>query len=154
MLQTVLGSALGTAALTAGRGVVAAAGNGLSFAAELLRATADDGVHGQATNERGRIDLLRRIDELASRIRRQLAAAGIKLDQAVELTSDGVGGVAVASHHPQQGAIEEVLRSDVLLARDFHRLSQDCREFAAADPSSGIEATLKVLVRADPGNQY
>ena len=138
----ILGTALGTAAVTAGRGAAVAVGNGLSFAAQLLRAAGGPGVADSAVGSLSTSqpdDLFRRIDAFRERIRRQLAAAGIQLSQPVELHSDGLGAIAVAEDHPQQSAIEELLAGDYLLQRDFQQLAGD---YAA----SGLPATLRIVV--------
>src|SRR5438552_14375288 len=109
MGPVVAGTAIGAAALTLGRGAAGAVGNGLSFAAELLRAAG-----GAPSTDERRVDpsvaaraaLKLQIDEMQQRIQQQLAAAGIQLTQPAELISNGQGGIAVAGSHPQQAAIE------------------------------------------------
>jgi len=132
-----VGTILGTAAVTLGRGAAAAAGDGLSFAAQLLQA-----VGGEAPAQpehAAQNPLTARIDALRERIRRHLAAAGIGLSQAVELVSDGLGGIAVAGSHPQQAAIDEALGSDVILESDFSRLATDYAEQNSSIASLTIE---------------
>ena len=150
MSPAVLGSALGAAAVTVGRGAATAVGNGLSFASELLRAAgapaaAADGQPLAAANDRA--SLTQRIDELRERIRRQLAAAGIRLTQPVELTSNGAGGIAVAPDHPQLAAIEKALGSDFLLEHDFNQLAGDYNDFIAQRGAGDLPPALSVVVR-------
>jgi hypothetical protein len=152
MSPLVVGSALGAAALTVGRGAAAAMGNGLSFAGELLRvsggAAAPKPEDGQAATQRARTELHGRIAELTEQIRRRLAAAGINLLRPVELMTNGLGGIAVAGAHPQQAAIEETLGRDVLLERDFNRLASDYGQFVAQHGAADLPPTLTVVVPA------
>ena len=132
-----VGAILGSAAVTIGRGASAAAGDGLSFVAQLLRAV---GGESPASPEPATQNpLTARIDALRDRIRRQLAAAGIDLSKAVELVSDGLGGIAVAGPHPQQAAIENALESDVLLESEFDRLASDFADLAPPGAALSIE---------------
>src|SRR5688572_16067608 len=126
MSPVALGSVIGAAALTVGRGAAIAASNGLSFGAELLRAanantSAPD---NDTSTPAGGLptELKQRITELTAQIRRQLAAAGIKLTEPVELASNGAGGIAVQGQHPLLAAIQDALGNDVLLERDFDHL--------------------------------
>jgi len=130
-----VGAILGSAAVTIGRGVAAAAGDGLSFASELLKAVGGERPAKQAAPAEN--PLTARIEALRERLRRYLSAAGIELSQPVELTSDGLGGIAVGAH-PQQAAIEAALNSDVLLERDFQQLVQDTSDAAGAEASLAI----------------
>ena len=144
-----IGSAIGAAAVTAGRGAASAVGDGLSFAAELLRAAGGSAASTKETSEQSdaaRQQMKLRTDELAGRIRRHLASAGIDLFEPVELISNGQGGIAVAGPHPQQAAIEEALGSDVLLERDFHLLATDYRELSEQDPTATIPSTLTISI--------
>src|SRR6266850_2506001 len=128
MAPVAVGTAIGAAALTVGRGALGAVGNGLSFAAELMRsASGTAGSPSESTNRQAnaRAAIEQRGAEMRERIRRQLAAAGLNLSEPVELTSNGQGGIAVAGAHPQQAAIEEALGSDLLLERDFNQLASD-----------------------------
>src|SRR5262245_54168894 len=143
------GTAIGAAALTLGRGAASAVGNGLSFAAELLRAASG----GASTTEQtadasaaGQKALQLQIDAMQQRIQQQLATAGIQLTQPVELVSNGQGGIAVAGPHPQQAAIEEVLGSDILLERDFNNLSLDYEEFIDHYGSGDLPPSLTITV--------
>jgi hypothetical protein len=149
MSPAVLGSALGAAAVTVGRGAATAVGNGLSFASELLRAagapaTATEGQPSAAANDR--TSLTQRIDELRERIRQQLAAAGICLSQPVELTGNGAGGIAVAADHPQRAAIEKALGSDFLLEHDFNQLAGDYNDFIAQHGPGDLPPTMSIRV--------
>ena len=150
MTPVAVGTAIGAAALTVGRGAIGAVGNGLSFAAELARAaggmsSSPSGAEArQAEAAHAAIKL--RSDELRERIQRQLTAAGIALSEPVELVSNGQGGIAVAGTHPQQAAIEAALGSDVLLERDFNLLASDYREFVEASGTGDMPPTLTVTV--------
>jgi hypothetical protein len=126
-----IGSAIGAAALTVGRGAVGAVGNGLSFVAELARAAGGDSANLAEANSTDAVQeaIKLRCDELRERIQRQLAEAGIQLFEPVELVSNGQGGIAVAGSHPQRALIEEALGSDVLLERDFNLLANEYSEF-------------------------
>jgi hypothetical protein len=147
MFPALLGTAAGAAAVTAGRGAVAALGNGLSFAAELAKAASNPlGPPAASAEADGGLQtmLTQRIGELTERIRRHLAAAGVKLAQPLELISDGLGGIAVAGNHPQQAAIEQAIGSDVLLERDFARLAADYAEFIALHGANNLSAALTI----------
>ena len=147
------GTAIGAAALTLGRGAVGAVGNGLSFAAELMRATsgttsaAERPVDSSIAAKKA---IQQRIDELQQRIQQQLAATGIRLSQPLELVSDGAGGIAVAGPHPEQAAIEEVLGQDVLLERDFNMLTSDYDEFVNATGAVDLPPTLTITIPKSP----
>src|SRR5262245_4665785 len=130
-----VGAILGTAAVTVGRGAAAAVGDGLSFASQLLRAVGGESPAAAPGSPATEDILTRRIDELRDRIRRCLATAGIDLSQPVELTSDGLGGIAASLLHPQHAAIEDALSHDVLLARDFSQLDAD---YGAADRKGAV----------------
>ncbi len=149
MVPVAIGSEIGAAAVTAGRGAASAVGNGLSFAAELLRAaggSAESPKDSSARSMAAREQLKLRTDELTNRIRQQLASAGIDLFQPVELISNGQGGIAVAGPHPQQALIEEALGSDILLERDFHLLAGDHRDLFEQTPTADIPPTLTISI--------
>jgi hypothetical protein len=152
MTPAVLGSVIGAAALTLGRGAAAAAGNGLSFAGELLQSASATAVKGEdeSTAGRERSILEHRIAVLKERIRRKLADAGITLDKPLELTSDGAGGIAVGADLPQRDVIEEILRNDFLLERDFHQLAGDYDELIQQHGFENFAATLTIAVPASP----
>ena len=155
MSPAVLGTAAGAAAVTVGRGVAAALGNGLSFAAELAKVAGSPlsaAVPSAKTSGGLRTALTQRISELTERIRRQLATAGIKLARPVELISDGLGGIVVAGSHPQQGAIERTIDSDVLLERDFAHLAADYREFVAQHGTDNLPAAFTISL-AETSNE-
>jgi hypothetical protein len=120
-----IGTAVGAATVTVGRGALTAVGNGLSFLAQLADATS--GIESPAEVRQNSVQAAfkERCDQLRQRIERQLAACGIKLSQPVDLMSNGQGGVAVAGAHPQQSAIEAAISTDILLERDFNLLAQD-----------------------------
>jgi hypothetical protein len=120
--MSAVGAILGTAAVAIGRGAAAAAGDGLSFASQLLRAAG--GEAPQQPEPDGTLSLTARAGALRERIRRHLAALGIELSQPVELVGDGIGRITVAGAHPQRAAIEEALSGDVLLEREFHELGE------------------------------
>jgi hypothetical protein len=121
----------GAAAVGLARATASAVSDGLSFAAELARGADDSSAAADLEGEDARVQARRaldqRIEAFAERVRRQLAAAGIELGQPLTLTSDGLGGIAVAGDHPQRALIEDVLSSDVLLQRDFQRLADEQR---------------------------
>jgi len=150
MSPAILGSAIGAAAVTVGRGAMTAAGNGLSFASELLRAAAAPAAandQSQATAD-ARAALQQRIDALKERVRQTLSAAGITLAQPVELTSNGAGGIAVAENHPQRAAIEAALGSDLILEHDFNQLAGDYSDFLAQCGAGDMPPALSIIVPA------
>jgi hypothetical protein len=154
MLPALFGTVAGAAAVTVGRGAAAALGNGLSFAAELAKATGNPLSAPLSTAKASGglpTELTQRISELTDRIRRHFAAAGVKLAQPVELISNGLGGIAVAGNHPQQAAIEQAIDSDVLLERDFARLAADYREHVAQHGTDNLPAALTILVAETSG---
>jgi hypothetical protein len=150
MNPVAMGTAIGAAALTVGRGALGAVGRGLSFSAELARAAA--GNKASASEARAREAdaqknaLKLRGDELRERIARQLATAGIQLFQPVEVISNGQGGIAVAGPHPQQAVIEEALGSDILLERDFNQLAGDYRDLVETGGAGDLPPTLTITV--------
>src|SRR6185503_3830929 len=149
MSPAMLGSALGVAAVTVGRGAATAVGNGLSFASELLKAAGSPAAAGDnnasaTANERAA--LTQRIDAIKDRIRQQLAAAGISLTQPVELSSNGAGGIAVAAGHPQHAAIEAALGNDYLLEHDFNQLAGNYSDFIAQHGAGDLPPTLSITV--------
>jgi hypothetical protein len=147
------GTAVGAAALTLGRGAASAVGNGLSFAAELLRSasgtssTAKSAADASASQQKA---LELQIDDMQRRIQQQMATAGVQLMQPVELVSNGQGGIAVAGPHPQQAAIEELLGSDILLERDFNNLAIDYEEFVDAHGAGDLPPSLAITVPQTP----
>ena len=150
MTPVAVGTAVGAAALTVGRGALGAVGNSLSFAAQLVGAAGGTSVtpsqiQTQQSNA-AQAALKLRADELRQRIERQLAAAGIQLSEPVELISNGVGGIAVAGSHPQQAAIEEALGSDVLLERDFNQLAGDYSELAQQGREGELPPELSITI--------
>jgi hypothetical protein len=129
MGPTALGAMFGSAAVAVGRGCAAAAGDGLSFAAELLKATggaAETAVAGAVTGAEAASGLAARIQHLVGRIERKLADAGVALVQPLEIVGDGLGGLRVAGMHPQGDVVESILRQDLALERDFDGLNADC----------------------------
>jgi hypothetical protein len=154
MLVTVpaLNPVFASAAVTLGRGAAAAVGDGLSFAAQLLQAVGGESpqrpADEKADRESAHSFLLRRIDELAQRIRRQLASAGFSLSKPVELAANESGGIAVAGLHPQQSSIEQILSGDVLLERDFDRLSADYAEFVGQHGAGDLPQVLTLVIPA------
>ena len=146
MSPIAMGSAIGAAALTFGRGAVGAVGDGLSFTAELLGGGNSRSDAAQESKQAADAAIKLRCQELSERIGRQLTAAGIQLSEPVDLISNGQGGIAVASDHPQRAAIETVLSNDVLLERDFSMLSGDYEEFAQASENGQMSPTLVVTV--------
>jgi hypothetical protein len=150
----ILGTAIGSAAVTLGRGVAAATGTGLSFAAELLKAAGGAETADAHSGDSALDELKTRISGLAERLRRHLAASGIRLSQAVELISNGRGGISLAGAHPQQAAIESALASDVLLESEFNRLALDHADANGGNGSAGL--TVVVAPKADgvPSTEY
>ena len=146
MTPVALGSAIGAAALTFGRGAVGAAGKGLSFAAELLGGGSSQSDAAQESTQAADAAIKLRCHELSERIGRQLTAAGIPLSEPVDLVSNGQGGIAVASDHPQRAAIEAALGNDVLLERDFNMLSGDYEEFSQSNGAGDSSPTLVITV--------
>ena len=143
------GTAIGAAALTVGRGALDAVGNGLSFAAELLKAGSganSNTPRAADSSAQARAVLQSRIDELQQRIEQHLAAAGVHLIEPVELISNGQGGIAVAGPHPQQAALEEILGSDILLERDFHLLATDYGEVAESIHAADMPPNLTIVI--------
>jgi hypothetical protein len=126
-----------------GHGASQALGNGLSFAAALLQGNSSPAAAAQAA---AKTQLQQQADALSSRIQQQLAAAGIQLQQPVELTSDGDGGIAVAAGHPQQAVIQQLLSSDYELEHDFNQLAVEYDELSAATGSTSQPAGLTVVV--------
>jgi hypothetical protein len=148
MSPIALGTAIGAAALTVGRGAAEAVGKGVSFAAELVTpANAASSEQNKPSEKNADQALLKqRADELGQQIEQQLAIAGIQLSEPVELISDGQGGIAVATDHPQAAAIQAVLSSDILLERDFTMLSGDYEEFVQSTATTDMPPTLTITV--------
>jgi hypothetical protein len=149
MTSLAIGTAIGAAALTVGRGALGAVGNGLSFASELMRATAAGTPQANALADRAAVakDVIQqRVTVLRQRIMQAFAMAGIQLSQSMELISDGHGGIAVAGPHPQQAAIEEALGSDVLLERDFQQLASDYDDLVAAGATSELPPMFSIAI--------
>jgi hypothetical protein len=147
------GTAVGAAALTLGRGAANAVGNGLSFAAELLRSASSTSSAAKPAADASSAQqkaLELQIDAMQRRIQQQLAATGVQLMQPLELVSNGQGGIAVAGPHPQQAAIEELLGSDILLERDFNNLALDYEEFVDGHSASDLPASLTITVPQTP----
>ena len=144
-----IGSAIGAAAVTAGRGAAGAFGDGLSFVGELLRAAGGSAGPIKDTSNQSkaiRDELKLRTDDLAARIRRHLASASIELFEPVELVSNGQGGIAVAGPHPQQAIIEEALGSDILLERDFNVLATDYRDRSEQYLTTDLPPALTITI--------
>lgn len=148
MSPIALGTAIGAAALTVGRGAAEALGKGASFAAELVTHgdAASSEQNKQSEKNVAQAALKQRCDELSQQIERQLAAAGIQLSEPVELITDGQGGIAVATDHPQAAAIQAVLSSDILLERDFNMLAGDYDEFVHTNLPADMPPTLTIVV--------
>jgi hypothetical protein len=149
-MTAILGPLIGSAAVTVGRGAAAAAGDGLSFAAELLRAVGGQSPESAETSgdDAPQDELLQRIGAFADRIRQHLAAAGIELSQPLELVSDGLGGIGIAGSHPQQSVVEAVLGGDVLLERDFDRLAEEYDAMCSQCATGELPAAFSVVVPA------
>jgi hypothetical protein len=148
MTPVVIGTAIGAAALTVGKGALSAVNNGLSFATQLV--TPSSATNASQTKpaqpSADQAALKQRADELSQQIQQQLAAAGIQLSEPVELVSNGQGGIAVAADHPQAAAIQTALSSDFLLERDFSMLSGDYEEFVQSGQATDMPPTLVLSV--------
>jgi hypothetical protein len=148
MSPIAIGTAIGAAALTVGRGAVSAVGEGASFAAQLVTPAdpraADQKKQSQTSAAQAAFK--QRADELSQRIERQLAAAGIQLSKPVELVSDGQGGISVATDDPNAAAIQSVLSSDILLERDFTMLAGDYEEFVQSTITTDMPSTLNIVI--------
>ena len=138
----ILGTAIGSAAVALGRGVAAATGNGLSFAAELLKAAGGAEPADAVSGDSALGGLKARISQLAQRLRHHLLASGIRLSQPVELISNGQGGITVAGTHPQQAEIAQALASDVLLESEFNRLALDHADAIGGSRSAGLTVVV------------
>jgi len=148
MSPIALGTAIGAAALTVGRGAVKAIGKTASFATELV-SPGDSSAAAQQKQSQTSAEqsaLKQRADELSQRVERQLAAAGIQLSKPAELVSDGQGGIAVATDDPNAAAIQAVLSSDILLERDFTMLAGDYDEFVHSTSVTDMPPSLIVSV--------
>ena len=142
-----VGTAIGAATVTVGRGALSAVGSGLSFLAQLASATSGEKPEQAADQTSAALAAIkRRTDELRQRIQRQLAAFGISLTKSVELVSDGQGGINVAGSHPQQAAIEAAVGSDILLERDFSELARDYRNFGEENGPSDLPQSLVIAI--------
>jgi hypothetical protein len=151
----ILGTAIGSAAVTLGRGVAAATGNGLSFAAELLKAAGGAEPAADAVSDDSALAGLKaRISHLAQRLRQHLAASGIRLSQAVELVSSGQGGIAIAGAHPQQAEIADALAGDVLLESEFNRLALEYDELVGSSGRSGMTVVVAPTADGVPSTEY
>jgi hypothetical protein len=150
MSPVAIGSAAGAAALTVGRGALGAFGNGLSFAAELVRASTGEAIgrpqDSTSPAKAVRQDLQRRMDELRARIHQTLAAAGIGIDPPATLISDGQGGIAVAEPHPHRDAIQRVMGNDFLMERDFNALAGDYQDFLDSGQGTDLPASFALTV--------
>lgn len=147
MTPVAIGTAVGAAALTVGRGALGAVGNSLSFAAQLVGAAGGaSATSSQSSRDAAAAMMKQRIDEMRQRVERQLAAAGIQLTEPVELVSNGMGGIAVAGLHPQQAAIEVALGSDVLLERDFNQLAGDYSQLVEQGGVGELPATFTIAL--------
>ena len=116
----------GVAAASLAREAVSAVGNGLSFAAELVRqgrgepaATAA----GPSELTTAREQFTAALSQFARRLRQHLEAAGLAVSGPIELAADGLGGIAVGGRHPQGGAIEALLAADESLREQFASLA-------------------------------
>lgn len=148
MSPIAIGTAIGAAALTVGRGALAAVGQGASFASELVTpGGTSSGAHEQKSQcNADRAALKQRTDELSQRIERQLTAAGIHLSEPVELISDGAGGITVAAEHPQSAAIQAALSTDILIERDFTMLAGEYEEHIQSTAAIDIPPSLTIIV--------
>jgi hypothetical protein len=131
----------GVAATSLAKSAAQAVSNGVSFATELAKSfqpgAEDPASAQQAARDGMRLEHEVRIAEFAARVRRNLEAAGIDVSEPLALTSDGLGGIAIAGDHPQRAAIEDLLAGDVLLQRDFQRLARE-REAVALELNNGM----------------
>lgn len=149
------GSAIGAAALTIGRGVLDATASGLSFAAELAKSTSGAKAAAVAKTDQqnaARELLDQRIEALRHRITRHLAQCGIDLAEPLELISDRLGGIDLATPHPQETAIKEALSRDILLERDFNQLLSDASELSPTSGSNGALTAITIPGRREKTN--
>jgi hypothetical protein len=116
-------AAAATASLA--KGAARGISEGFSFAAELAKGNRETtpSVAAKITAPSLPAELKEAIDRFAELIRQRLAAAGIDLAQPVTLTGDGLGGIKVATSHPQAEAIESLLAEDAQVADAFHQLA-------------------------------
>jgi hypothetical protein len=151
-----IGTAAGAAAFTLGSSALAAAGRGLSFAAELARganaptASQQSSSPWTSTPASGSAVTNSAADALRQRIALRLFEAGVQLSQPVTLISNGQGGIAVAGAHPQQAQIEEAVGSDLLLEHDFNLLANQAVDLSAVS-SDGIQPAGFSVTISPPG---
>ena len=74
--------------------------------------------------------------------------------QPLELTGDGLGGIALAQPHAQQPAIEAALDSDILLAREFDRLRRDYGDFVAEHATADLPSEMTVVISGGDRDAY
>lgn len=130
---------IATAAVAA-RGVLQTFAGGASFADALsagqTEAQADDGIAD--ANSADAIPLADRerrwqtaLDRFRQLLAQKLAAAGVNLNEPIEIQDDGLGGLQVAGNHADRAAIEQTLAGDANLAAQFQSLAQS---YAALHP--------------------
>lgn len=147
------GTAIGAAALTVGRGLLSAASGGLSFTAQLAQAAA--GGSNAVASSSDQHSALRqafdaRLEAMRDRIQRLFSQHSIQLTQPANLISDGLGGIELATPHPQQAAIQEALASDILLQRDFNQLLTDASEITLSDAGASSVVTSITIPTPTP----
>ncbi|HEX5106717.1 MAG TPA: hypothetical protein VFV87_23010 [Pirellulaceae bacterium] len=138
----------GTAALSLARETVGAIGNGLSFATELLRqdrraaSPTEPEPNAVATS-----DASARFEEalcsFVARLKQRLAAAGVGLNDPLELTDDGLGGIQVAGDRFDRAEIEQLLAADRQLVSEFQRLAEQ-QQALAADAAQMSSFALRI----------
>ena len=134
------------------RGAADVVNGGLSFAAELIRGNNDTPqAHGPSELEIAQQQLTEMIEQFAAQIRTLLSEGGIDLSEPIALESDGLGGVTIASNHPQRGAIENLLDGDVLVNREFDRLREAYDQLPLPPATVGTETRgdFHVLIGKD-----
>ena len=56
----------------------------------------------------------------------------------------------MAGSHPLQAAIEEALRDDVLLERDFHRLAGEYSDYMERHGDGNMPQSLTIVIAQSP----
>jgi hypothetical protein len=104
-----------------------ALGSGLSFAAELLRPSTDEGAGPAAPSSSlpsARERFAASLAQFARRLKQHMEAAGLAASGPIEIAADGLGGIDVANQHPQGSMIEALFESDSGLRDQFTALAE------------------------------
>lgn len=129
----------GTAALSLARETVGAIGSGLSFATELLRQDNDEASAAAAPTaialppSAAQEKFAGALRDFVARLKQRLAAAGVELTGALDLASDGLGGVQVGSDRADRSAIEQVISGDAQLLAEFNQLAEQNESLGKSD---------------------